>query len=351
MLSYQVVEWGKPLERRETPTPTPKGTEVLLSVAACGVCHSDLHIRAGFFDLGQGKKIDLAGLGVALPHTLGHEVVGEVVAVGPEASGVKVGDKRVVYPWIGCGACEFCRRGDELLCPRMQSIGARTHGGYADHVLVPHPRYLIAYGDLSPEQACVYACSGLTAYSALKKLRHVPASETVVLIGAGGVGLNGVLLAPHVLKAKVVVADIDAARRAAALECGAVAAIDNGAADALADVRDMTGSFGASGAVDFVGAPATVAFGIDAMRKAATLVIVGLFGGALPISLPLFPHRQLTITGSYVGTLADMRELMELVLGGKVKPLPVQPKPLAEVNQVLTDMEAGRITGRVVVRP
>lgn len=351
MLSYQIVEWGKPLERREGPTPTPKGTEVLLRVSACGVCHSDLHLRAGFFDLGGGKKIELGPLGVALPHTLGHEVVGEVVALGPEASGVKTGDKRVVYPWIGCGECEFCRRGDELLCTRMRSIGARTHGGYADHVLVPHSRYLIPYGDLSPEQACVYACSGLTAYSALKKLKHIPAAETVMLIGAGGVGLNGVLLGPHVLKAKIAVADVDAGRRQTALECGATAAIDNGTPEALTQIRDMTGGLGASGAIDFVGAPSSAAFGIDAMRKGGILVVVGLFGGALSMSLPLFPQRQLTVTGSYVGTLSDMHELMALVLSGKVKPLPVKPRPLSEVNQVLAEMEAGRITGRVVVKP
>src|SRR6266480_2110549 len=189
MHSMQIVEWGKPLEPRERPTPKPQGTEVLVRVEACGVCHSDLHLQEGYFDLGGG-------------------------------------DKRVVHPWIGCGSCETCRRGDELLCTSMRSLGARRDGGYADHVLVPHPRYLIDYDGLSPELACVYTCSGVTAFSALKKLAHLPERDVAVIIGAGGVGLNAVMLASSVLKRKVVVADIDPKKRQAALEAGAAAAFD-----------------------------------------------------------------------------------------------------------------------------
>ncbi len=110
MHAMQIVEWGKPLEPREYPDPQPEGTQVLVKVEACGVCHSDLHIHDGYFDFGNGRKLELAKLGLTLPHTLGHEIVGEVVAVGPQAQGARVGDKRLVYPWIGCGACEFCRR-------------------------------------------------------------------------------------------------------------------------------------------------------------------------------------------------------------------------------------------------
>jgi hypothetical protein len=128
MHSMQIVEWGKPLEPRDRPTPRPQGTEVLVKVAACGVCHSDLHLQDGYFDLGGGNKLELEKLGLKLPHTLGHEIVGEVVAVGPEAAGARIGDKRVVHPWIGCGSCETCRRGDELLCTSMRSLGARRDG-------------------------------------------------------------------------------------------------------------------------------------------------------------------------------------------------------------------------------
>ena len=105
MRSYQIVEWGEPIELREYPTPKPQGTEVLLRVTAAGICHSDLHINDGYFDLGDGKRVELGKLGAKLPLTLGHEIVGVVEALGPDADGVEVGDARVAFPWIGCRQC------------------------------------------------------------------------------------------------------------------------------------------------------------------------------------------------------------------------------------------------------
>src|SRR5665811_122677 len=117
MRSFQVCRCGEPMQFAERIDPKPAGSEVLLKVLAAGVCHSDLHIWEGFYDLGGGKILRLQDRGVKLPLTMGHENVGEVVAVGPRARGVKVGDKRLVYPWIGCGTCMVCKRGDEQLCP------------------------------------------------------------------------------------------------------------------------------------------------------------------------------------------------------------------------------------------
>lgn len=352
MHSMQIVEFGKPLQARDRPTPEPQGTEVLLRVEACGVCHSDLHIQEGYFDLGGGNKLELGKLGLKLPHTLGHEIVGEVVAAGPEAAGAKIGDKRLVHPWIGCGSCEICLRGDELLCNAMRSLGARRDGGYADHVMVPHPRYLIDYDGLPADLACTYTCSGVTAYSALKKLAHLPEREVAVIIGAGGVGLNAVMLAASVLRCKVVVADVDAKKREAALNAGAAAAFDNADPEAVAKLKAVTAAnSGAGGAIDFVGAPQSAKFGVDVLRRGGTLVIVGLYGGMSPIPLPLFPQRVLTVRGSYVGDLNDIRELMALVKTGKVAPLPVKTRPLGEINQVLDDLRAGKVLGRIVVKP
>ena len=116
MKSFDVCECGAPLKLMERPTPKPTGSEVLLKVLAAGVCHSDLHIWDGYYDLGGGKRLQLTDRGVKLPLTMGHENVGEVVAVGPDAKGVKVGDRRLVHPWIGCGDCAICRHGEEQLC-------------------------------------------------------------------------------------------------------------------------------------------------------------------------------------------------------------------------------------------
>ncbi|MDF2782101.1 MAG: alcohol dehydrogenase, partial [Geminicoccaceae bacterium] len=143
MRSYQIVEWGQPIELREQPTPTPQGTEVLLRVTAAGICHSDLHINDGYFDLGEGRRAELAKLGATLPLTLGHEIVGVVEALGPDAEGVAVGDRRVAFPWIGCRNCAICEHEREQWCLTPKFLGARVPGGYSDHVIVPHPRYLI----------------------------------------------------------------------------------------------------------------------------------------------------------------------------------------------------------------
>ena len=168
MKSYKVVEFGKPMQKVEEPTPTPKGTEVVVRITAAGVCHSDVHLWEGYFDMGGGNKYSTAKT-MNPPRIMGHEIVGVVEALGPDAKGAKVGDKAVVYPWIGCGKCWYCDHGTENLCPTPRALGVNNDGGYADHVLVPHAKYLYPYGNLPEELACLYACSGITAFGAVKK--------------------------------------------------------------------------------------------------------------------------------------------------------------------------------------
>jgi len=154
MKSWQVTAYGKPLEPSEGETPAPRGEEVLVRVRACGVCHSDLHLWEGSFDLGGGSRLDVSR-GRTLPFTFGHEIAGEVVAVGPEARGAAPGDRRVVYPWIGCGDCALCAGGEEHLCPASRALGVGRPGGYADYVLVPSGRYLFDPGEVPDARAAV----------------------------------------------------------------------------------------------------------------------------------------------------------------------------------------------------
>lgn len=351
MHCHQITAWGRPLEARDYPTPTPEGTQVLLRVEAAGVCHSDVHIRAGYFDLGDGERLSLEERGASLPLTLGHETVGEVVAVGPDADGAAVGDRRVVFPWIGCGGCDWCESGREQLCNTPKFIGARVDGGYADHVLVPHSRYLIDYGAVPTDLACTYACSGITAYSALTKIGEMGADDAIVVIGAGGVGLNAVRIAQALYDGPVIVADIDASKRQAAQGAGAARTVDNADPDAVGEIVEATGG-GAAATLDFVGAGASSKFGIDVLRKAGTHVVVGLYGGSkLPLALPSVPPRHLTLRGSYVGTLPEMHALMALVHDDKVPPIPTTPRPLAEANAAVDDLEQGRVVGRYVLKP
>jgi D-arabinose 1-dehydrogenase-like Zn-dependent alcohol dehydrogenase len=350
MKSYDVVEFRAPLKLMERPTPKPEGTEVLVRTLAAGVCHSDIHIWEGEYDLGGGTKLAVRDRGMTPPFTMGHEIVGEVVAFGPEAMGVKVGDKRLAHPWIGCGNCAVCRRGEEQLCTAPRFLGVHRPGGYADHVLVPHPRYLLDLGKLTPAQAAPYACSGITAYGALKRVgTAVLTEQPILVIGAGGLGLMCLSLLKAMGGLGAVVADIDPKKREAALKAGAISAID-AAPDAVKQAQ-AAAKAPLAAAIDFVGATATARLGIDAVGRGGKYVIVGLFGGDITLSLPLLPMRAITIQGSYVGSLAELKELLALVASGKVPPVPLNERRLADANTVLEELKGGRIVGRAILTP
>jgi propanol-preferring alcohol dehydrogenase len=350
MRSFQVRTCGQPLQCNEHPTPTPTGTEVLLKVLAAGVCHSDLHLSDGYFDLGGGKKLNIIERGMKLPVTLGHENVGEVVAFGLEARGVKIGDRRLVDPWMGCGECGVCRRGDEQLCTKPSSIGVFRPGGYSDHLLVPHPRYLFDIGDIPPERAAPLACSGVTTYSALKKVGPTLATEPVVIIGAGGLGLMCLALHKAMGGHSAVVVDIDAGKRDAATKAGAAAAIDGAAPDAVQQIVAATKG-GAWAVIDLVGSAGTARLGIDSLIKGGKLILVGLYGGEITMSLPPFPMRAITIQGSYTGSLTETAELIELVKRTGLPAVPTATRRLDDVNSALNDLRAGKVIGRVVLTP
>lgn len=349
-LSYRMSAAGEPLSEQREPLPIPQGEEVLLRVTASGVCHSDLHIWEGFFDLGGGRKLDFMP-NLTLPHTLGHEIAGEVVAVGPDVKHARVGDRRVAYPWIGCGECSNCLGGDEHICTgKPRTLGTRRPGGFSSHVVVPHERYLLDFGNLPETLACSYACSGLTAFSALKKAAPVSAQAPLLIIGAGGVGLSAVRLAQSVHGVRPLVADIDPLKREAALAAGAALAVDPREPDALQQVMAATGG-GVAAVVDFVGASASVSFAMQAVRRGGRVVLVGLFGGSLELSLPLLPFRAISLQGSFVGPLEDMHELITLARQGAVPEIPIETRPLAAAQQALLDLQKGRVLGRVILQP
>lgn len=350
----ELTAYGAPLSAGRRALPQPVGREALLRVRHCGVCHSDLHIQDGYFALGGGKRLDI-GSGRPMPFTLGHEVEGEVAALGPEAEGASVGDRAVVYPWIGCGDCAVCEGGEEQLCARPRNIGVNLHGGYADYCLVPDAKYLFGYGDTAPALAATYACSGITAFGALKKLMR-PASPgpimpgPIMIVGLGGVGMAGLAFARALFPEAPLAADIDPAKRRAALDAGAQAAFDSADPAAAKAVRKATGG-GVAGVVDFVGSEASFGFADAVARKGGRIVVVGLMGGRMSMPLPLFPLRALTVSGSLVGSPGDFAEAMALVRAGKVDATPVQVRPLAEANRVLDSLRAGGVVGRAVLTP
>jgi propanol-preferring alcohol dehydrogenase len=350
MKSYDVCQCGAPLELRERPTPEPAGSEVLLRVLAAGVCHSDLHFWEGVYDLGGGKQLKLTERGITLPLTMGHETVGEVMAFGPDARGVKVGDRRLAYPWIGCGECKVCQRGDEQLCLKPGFLGVFRPGGYSDHLLVPHPRYLVDFGDMPPEQAAPLACSGVTAYGALRKVGGVLQTEPIVIIGAGGLGLMSLAVLKSLGGHGAIVVDIDPAKRAAATEAGALAVVDPNAPDAAQEIAAATNG-GAWAVIDFVGSSSTVRLGIDCLTKGGKLIVVGLFGGEITMPTPYIPIKAMTLQGSYTGSLTELKELIDLVRQAPLPLVPVRRRPLAEAYAALTDLKEGKVIGRTVLAP
>ena len=349
MKSQKIIEYGEPLEAVEDATPAPSGTEVVVAISHCGVCHSDLHIQDGYFSLGNDRKLDTSR-NRSLPFTLGHEIQGEVAAVGPDAEGVAVGDKCVVYPWIGCGDCAHCHRGYENLCEAGLNLGTSKDGGFADHVIVPHPRHILDASGIPDGLAGTYMCSGLTAYSALKKIGELTADDQVLILGVGGVGYAGVQIAGALFDNAPLAADIDPAKREAATTAGATSAYDSSDDDAFKAIRKDTNG-GVYAVVDFVGSEASTTFARKCLRRGGKLIVVGLFGGGFSIDLPLIPFTALSIIGSITGTLEEAKEVLELAKQGKIDPMPIEERPLDQANASLDDLRAGRIVGRVVLTP
>ncbi len=345
MHRQSLTAYGAPLCETVVEAPRPQGSEVLVRIARCGVCHSDLHMQDGFFTLGDGKQLDVRS-GRTLPFTLGHEIAGTVETAGPEAD-AKVGAKVAVYPWIGCGQCPACQAGDENICAAPRHLGVAVDGGYATHVLVPHPRYLIEYAPLPSSYAGALMCSGLTAYAALKRLADRANRAPLLLVGLGGVGLMGLALTHAMYGTAPYVADIDAAKREAALAAGAKEAFDPSAAGVRKALLKASG--GIYAAVDFAGSDKSLAFATGVLAKGGKVMVTGLIGGGYATAVAMFPLKAMGIEGTQTGTLAEARELIDLVRAKNIPPPPIAERPLAEASNTLNDLRAGRIVGRVVL--
>jgi D-arabinose 1-dehydrogenase-like Zn-dependent alcohol dehydrogenase len=344
VISYQIIEHGQPLQKKLTETPKPTGTEVLVRITRSGVCHSDLHIWDGYFDWGNGKRFYVKERGCIPPFTLGHEPFGIVEAVGKKVKGVKVGQKRLVYPWIGCGKCAVCKAGSDNYCVSgSRFLGVNRPGAYSTHVLVPDPKYLVDTTGIDDAFASTLACSAITVYSAINKLPKLAPKDAVAVLGCGGLGL----IAISVLRAKgvknIIACDIDDAKLAAALKQGAKSTVNTRAADAQQKLQ------GIAGAVDLVGAPATAALGLAALRKGGRYVICGLFGGELTHPLPPIAQRAISIQGSYVGNVQELKEVVALAKKKKLKPSPIETRPADQANAALEDLKNGKVLGRIVL--
>ncbi len=346
LIRQSLTAYGSPLCETVAEMPDPVGSEVVVRIRRCGVCHSDVHLQDGYFVLGPDKRLDVTA-GRNLPFTLGHEIAGVIERAGPQAQGATAGQEVAVFPWIGCGACPACAAGEENLCVAPRHLGVYVDGGFATHVVVPHPRYLLDYAPLPAPLAAAYMCSGLTAYAALKRLAKHAARGPALLVGLGGVGMMGLSLARAMFPFPPIVAEIDPAKREAALAAGAAAAFDPADAGARKAILASTG--GVFAACDFVGSDRSLQFALGALAKGGKVVITGLIGGMYATPIAMFPLRAMTIEGTLVGTLEEAREMLALARAGKVPPVPIIERPLNTAQATLDDLRNGRIVGRVVL--
>lgn len=353
MKAARIVKPKESLQLQDLDIPEAKGSEVVVKVHSSGVCHSDIHLWEGGYEGIEGQFLKASDRGVSYPLTPGHEIAGTIESLGAEAAkeAIDKNDKVIVYPWIGEGLCPACRVGEENLCDKPRSLGVYNDGGYAEYVLVPNYKYLVKIGDLDTDVAATLSCSALTAYGAVKNADLKP-DDNVVIVGAGGgLGLMAVQLAKAVTGARIIALDLDHEKLKVAKENGADEVVSPKDGDPAKRVMEMTNNLGAEAIIDFVNASKTVETDMQMLRRRARVVLVGLFGGELKLSLVSMPTKAYKLIGSYTGSLNDLIELVSLSKRGVIKPVVSNRFKLGQATEALQMLKDGKILGRGVINP
>jgi alcohol dehydrogenase, propanol-preferring len=351
MKAARIVKVNEKLEIQQLETPKPKGSQVLVKVQSSGVCHSDIHLWEGYYEGIGGQPLKTTDRGVNYPLTPGHEVAGIVDALGEQAEGFSKDDKVLVYPWIGEGLCPACRIGEENLCDKPRSLGVYMNGGYAEYVLIPSYKYLVKISDgMDIDASATLSCSALTAYGAVKNANLKP-DDNVVIVGAGGLGLMAIQLAKAVTGARIIAMDLDDKKLEFAKKEGADTTVNSKNEDPTKAIMESTDKMGADAVIDFVNASKTVESDMQFLRRRARVVLVGLFGGELKLSLVSMPTRAYKLIGSYTGTISDLIELVSLARRGVIKPVVSNRFKLDQATDALRMLKDGKILGRAVINP
>ena len=328
---------AQPLIHEELPTPEPAADEVLIRVHACGVCHSDLHIA-----LGEWQQ--LKGI-TKLPLIPGHEIAGEVAALGADVTGFALGD-RVGVPWLHytCGACEYCQNGMETLCGKQQITGVMVDGGFAEFVKAKASHTARLPDNLSFAEAAPLLCAGLTSYKALH-VAQAQAGQRLAVFGVGGLGHLAIQLG-KALGLEVGALDVSEEKLALAKECGADWTV-NVTADAPHKLIKAHGG-GPHIAMVTSGSAAAYDLALRSLKRGGTLAIVGMTPQPISLSTVALVSGEFRIVASAVGTREDLQAVLALAADGKLK-CHYETRPLAEINEVFDAMKAGQLTGRVVL--
>ena len=351
MEAARIIQPNESLQIQQLETPKPKGSQVLVKVNSSGVCHSDIHLWQGGYEGPGGQFLKTTDRGVKYPLTPGHEIAGTVENMGEEAEGFSKNQNVIVFPWIGEGLCPACRIGQENLCDKPRSLGIYTDGGYAEYVLVPSYKYLVKLDeDMDLDASATLSCSALTAYGAVRNAVLNP-YDNLVVVGAGGLGLMAMQLAKSITGSKIIAMDLDDNKLNVAKKNGADNTINSKKEDPVKAIMELTDKMGADAIIDFVNASKTVETDMQLLRRRGKLVLVGLFGGELKLSLVSMPTRAYKIIGSYTGSISEMVELVSLAKRGVIKPVVSERFKLNQATEALSKLKDGKIIGRGVINP
>jgi propanol-preferring alcohol dehydrogenase len=337
-----MVAVGKPLEMFELPLPKLGDRDVLVRIRAAGVCHSDVHYRAGKSPV------------YPLPLTLGHEVAGVVEAVGVATRRILPGNRVVLNYMITCGDCFYCNSGNEQFCTTGRMIGHYTDGGYAEYITVPERGVLVLPDEIPFDRGATLMCASATSFHALRKSR-LKAGETIAIYGAGGLGMSAIQLGRAFGATEVYAVDIHPAKLQIAAHYGAVA-IDARDGDPAEQIREKTGGRGVDVAIELIGLAETMKQALQSLAIQGRLVIVGISDQPLPVNTYhelIGPEAE--IIGSNDHLLQELPQLIELVRRGVLDLSSVIsrviPLEADEINRTLDQLEKFGGDVRTVIVP
>ncbi len=342
MKAMVLNEFGKPLQLNDIETPKIRGSQVLVKVEYAGLCHTDLSVKSGVIY----NRITVEK--PKLPLILGHEIAGVVEEIGDEVSGFSKGDKVLINPWIGDGSCYYCRIGEDQYCDNPKWLGINMNGGYAEYVVVPDYKYLYRLSNLSTLDSSPLACSGVTAYRALR-LGELNPSKSVMIIGAGGgLGSIAIQIAKAVYGSLVIGVDVNDEGLKLASRLGADYVMNKVDKEELMKITDNRG---VDVIADFVGSETTINNYYAFLSKLGKYIKVGTFGGGLPHDAGLKLHSMgWQFIGTLTGNRRDFLEVLKLAENSKIKPAITKVFRLEEANEALENLEKGRVSGRQVLK-
>ncbi len=341
MKAARLHAYHEPLRLDSVGEPRADGPfDVIVRIGAAGLCRTDLHIQ-------EGQWAEKSG--VALPYTPGHENAGWVQEIGSGVSNVAVGDTVIVHPFISCGLCGPCRRGDDMHCLTGSFPGIDRDGGFAD-LLKTSARSVVKLDQgLEPKDIAALADAGLTAIHAVKKAIPVlGAGTTAVVIGAGGLGHIGIQCLKAYTPAQVIVIDPLEKALALAKDLGADQTVKVDGSQ-VNTVKEHTDGLGAEAIIDFVGEKGAIQDGIEMVRDGGFYYVIG-YGENIDIPTIDVISREISFIGNLVGTYTDLAELMTLTAQGKVT-LHTTTYPLDNINDAMADLDQGRLQGRGILIP